>query len=188
MHTARIAVVIAGGLGLGVLLGACTSGQHSQPTPTTTVPTIAGDPLDMSQVSTRPCALLRPDQLAQYHLTVPGTMITITGVPGCAWTPQAADLPSYQAGVDLHSGGLAALYRRRASMPIFQPTSVSEYPAVHTAIGRGRCTVQVGVANDTLVIVNVAVPNTQSPDYTDPCDDADTFAADIIADGEGTAP
>jgi len=75
-------------------------------------------------------------------------------------------------------------------MPVFQPTSVSEYPAVHTAgaLRHGSCTTEVGVANDTLLIVTVAVPSTQPLDYADPCPRADDVAAAIIANAEGNAP
>jgi hypothetical protein len=137
--------------------------------------------------------MLRPDQLAQYHLAVPGVVTSIASGPACAWTPTVTGLPSYLAGVDLHSGGLEALYHKRASLPVFQPTKISQYPAVHTAtttseVHHGRCTTQVGVANDTLLIVTVTVPSTQTFDYADPCPVADDLTAAILANTKGAAP
>lgn len=192
MRWARIAMVAAACLGVGGVLGACTSGPASPPKPTRLSPPIPGNPLDFSKSVTRPCALLRPDQLAQYHLGAQGTMTSISGVPACAWSPASAGLAAYQAGVDMRSGGIEALYHRRSAMPVFQPATVSEYPAVHTAVTatalrQGRCTVDVGVADDTLLVVDVTVPS-QALDYGTPCDDADAFAADAIANAQGAQP
>lgn len=188
----RTTLLLIGALGLLALAG-CTSGPSSPPAPTRLSPPIKGDPLDLSHGARQPCALLRPNQLAQFRLGSPGTPTSMAGVPACAWTPTVPILPAYQAGVDMHSGGLEALYHKRATMPVFQPTSVSEYPAVHTAatasaLRHGSCTTEVGVANDTLLIVTVTVPSTQPLDYADPCPRADDLAAAIIANAEGNAP
>lgn len=176
-----------------VALGACTSGGGKAAPPSRLSPPIPANPLDMSKARAQPCSLLRPDQAAQYHLTVPGTVATLTGFPACAWTPKYTGLPAYRATVDLHSGGLEALYHHRATMPVFQPTTVSEYPGIHTAttsgaLRHGQCTTEVGVANDTLLVVSVTVPASQTFDYADPCPDADQVAASIIANAEGAAP
>jgi hypothetical protein len=185
-------------LGMLAACAACDSSTGSTPPPAPAVPTIAGDPLDMTHAAGQPCALARPDQLAQYHLTANGTALELPSTPGhttpsCGWIPTTTALPSYQAGVDTTSGGLAALYHHRTQIPVFQPTSVSEYPAIHTAasttaLTHGQCTVDVGVANDTLLIVRVTVPNPAALDYPDPCPDADSFAATVIANSEGQAP
>ncbi|HEY3608590.1 MAG TPA: DUF3558 domain-containing protein [Pseudonocardiaceae bacterium] len=189
----RTMLLLAGGLGVAVALAGCTSGPSGPAKPARLSPAIGANPLDMSKAAARPCTMLRPDQLAQFHLTSPGTTTSIASGPACAWTPTVSGLPSYLAGVDLHSGGLEALYHRRASLPVFQPTKVSEYPAVHTAtttsaLHHGQCTTQVGVANDTLLIVSVTVPSSQPLDYTDPCPSADDLAAAILANTEGAAP
>lgn len=193
MRWGRIAAVVAGCVCLGGVLGACTSGPAGPPAPSRLSPPIPANPLDLSKSGNRPCGtLLRPDQLAQYHLTAPGTTTSLPSGAACSWTPADAALPSYTAGVDLRSGGLEALYHRRSAIPVFQPATVSEYPAVHTAasaaaLRQGRCTVEVGVANDTLLIVGVVVPS-QSLDHGTPCDDADAFAADVIANSQGAQP
>lgn len=185
----RTALLLAGCGVLGTL-AACTSGS---PPPPRLSPPIVGDPLDLSRIAATPCDLATADILAQYHLTAPGTETTTTTGPACTWTARTTALPNYQAGVDLHSGGLEALYHRRAAIPVFQPTAVSEYPAVNTAASRdavrhGQCTVQVGVANDTLLVVSVIYTDPHAVDYTDPCPDADTFAASLLGHAEGKAP
>jgi hypothetical protein len=184
--------------GMGVTLGACSSGAAAPATPARLAPSITADPLDLSRTVQTPCTLLRPDQLAQYHLTNPGSATALAPVtvgagttdPACAWTPTSAALPGYRAGVDQHSGGLEGLYRHRAALPVFRPTMVSGFPAVDTAAGadaqgRGQCTVEVGVAGDTLLIVGITVPAGDAFDYTDPCPNAEQFAAAIIGNAEG---
>lgn len=172
-------------------LAACSTSHSSTPPPTgTTAPSIVGDPLDMSQTIKNPCTMLRADQLAQFHLAAPGTP---SGATGCAWTPTDDELPGYQASLTIGGDGLTAIYAERARLAVFQPTTVSEYPAVRTAASKaalsaGRCTVDVGVANDTLLSVNVTVPAADQADYTDPCDPASQLAAAIIANSEGQAP
>lgn len=194
MADGRSAARVAGrGLAAALALGVagCSGGPAPAPAPASAgVPSIVGDPLDLSRAATDPCALLRPDQLAQYHLRTPGTPAA-GPVPGCGWSPVAAGLPDYRAAVDLRSGGLAALYRHRP--PAFAATTVSEYPAVHTAatpadLRRGHCVVEVGVAGDTLLVAEVRVVDPASLDYPDPCPAADAFAATIIANAEGHAP
>jgi hypothetical protein len=189
--TAIVASVLA--------LSACTSGGDStaKPPPTTSryaPPTLAGDPLNLSSAGRAPCTqLLRADQLAQFHITTPGTQTAVASGPACRWQPDPNVLPIYQAAVDQHSGGLAALYKQRDRLPVFLPVHVSEYPAVHVAasqraLTQGQCTVRVGVASDTLLSVDVTerAPSLQS--YRDPCPDADAFAAAIIANNEVQQP
>ncbi len=120
-------LLLAGGLGMAVALAGCTSGPSGPAKPARPSPAIPGDPLDLSKAAARPCTMLRPDQLAQFRLTSPGTTTSIASGPACAWTPTVTGFPSYLAGVDLHSGGLEALYHKRASLPVFQPTKISEY-------------------------------------------------------------
>lgn len=165
-----------------VLLAGCGSNSTSGTPATSAVPSIGGDPLDMTKQAAAPCGLLTADQLAQYHLTAPGRM---TG-SGCAWTPTTPMLPGYSASVDLTSGGLAALYGKRSHLAVFQPVKVGQYPAVNTGSQvAGHCTVEVGVANDTLIIANTVVPETDQADYADACHTLDEFALVIVGDGQG---
>lgn len=190
MRIVSFAVVLVCCAGIAGALAACGGG--SAPPASSSLPTIA-DPLDLSKDNVRPCLLASANDLAQYHLSPPGTLVSAAEGPACSWTPTVAAMPSYEGGVDMRSGGLAGLYGRRKSMAVFQPTSVSEYPAVQTAttaaaLKRGQCTVDVAVANDTLLDVSVDVPTGDTLDYSAPCDNADTFAATLIANAEAASP
>jgi hypothetical protein len=184
------ALLAAGLLGIGTMT-ACGSG--ATPTPNTSAPTITADPLNMSRYVSGPCAMLRADQLAQYHLVAPGMTSSDGSGAACRWTAAPTTLPSYTGRADPRSGGLTALYARRPSIPVFRPTMISNYPAVNTANSadvtqHGQCTVQVGVAPGTLLVVDVTVPAVQALDYTDPCPDANALAAAIIANSVGQVP
>jgi hypothetical protein len=79
--------------------------------------------------------------------------VVLTAAPTCTWTPNDTTSVSYRASVDVSSGGLEALYQRCSTIPAFEPTDVHSYPAVHTdhdGTPAGQCTVNVGVADDTL--------------------------------------
>ena len=182
-----------------VVLAACGSGSATlPPKPTPAVPTMVDEPIDLTGLAGKPCTMLRPDQLAQFHIVAPGTMSqaplsTSAGTPVCTWQPVQSAEPVYAAAVDRHSGGLDALYRRRAGLPVFEPFAESGYPGVNTAtsenaLAQGRCTVQVEVASGVLLDAAVTVRDPQAPDYTDPCSDAQSFAAAIIANSQGQQP
>lgn len=190
-NLARLTTLLAAGLA-GCLAAGCTSSPGTgtaAPDSSLAVPSITGDPLNMTKSAGRPCTLLRPDQLAQYHLRSPGS----TQGTLCSWLATANILPGYAANVDLTSGGLAALYRKRATMPAFQPTRIADYPAVNTAANpaaqrHGQCTVEVAVAPDTLVDAAVLAPPADQIDYADPCPAVDQFAESIVANAEGAVP
>ncbi|HEY4458025.1 MAG TPA: DUF3558 domain-containing protein [Pseudonocardiaceae bacterium] len=172
-------------------LAAC--GSSPAPVSAPTVPTMAADPIDLSALAAKPCTMLRPDQLAQFHIVTPGStgtgpLPTASGAPPCTWQPLQSSEPVYAAAVDLHSGGLDALYRRRAKLAEFTPFTVSGYPGVDTALAHGQCTVQIEVANGVLLDAAVTVRDTESADYPDPCSDAQSFAAAIIGNSQGQQP
>jgi hypothetical protein len=181
-------------------LAACSSGGSATPPPkpSASVPTMVDEPIDLTGVAAKPCTMLRPDQLAQFHIVAPGAagqgpLSTAAGVPICTWQPVQSSEPVYAAGVDTHSGGLNALYKRRTALAVFQPFSESGYPGVNTAtsknvLAHGQCTVQVEVAPSVLLDAAVTVRDTQSADYPDPCTDAQSFAAAIIANSQGQQP
>lgn len=182
----RTIVLVLGILCAAGVVGACSSSGQNSPPPS---PLAIANPLDMSAGVRHPCQLVRPDQLAQFHLTSPGA---VAG-GGCTWSPNEAQLPGYWSGVSIGTGGIAGVYQRRSTTAVFQPTTISGYPAIHTAPTaadqrHGRCTVRIGVAKDTLVDVSVTVPPSQPLDYTDPCGDVDSFAAAVIANAEGKSP
>jgi len=195
----RVGLLLAGVVSV-VALAACTGNSGAAPPPSAkpTVPTMVDDPVNMSGIAGKPCTMLRADQLAQFHIVAQGVQTagpvsTGAASPICGWQPVNNTEPIYRAGVDLHSGGLDALYRRRSSLPVFQPFSESGYPGVNTAnsptvLAHGQCTVQIEVSAGVLLDADVTVRNTQAPDYTDPCSDAQSFAAAIIANSQGQQP
>lgn len=191
-------------VGMLAVLAACGGGSATPPpAPKPSVPTMVDEPINLTGPATRPCTMLRPDQLAQFHIVTPGTMSpgplnTSSGTPVCTWQPSQDSEPVYAAAVDRHSGGLDALYRRRAHLPVFQPFTESGYPGVNTAtstnvLAHGQCTVQIEVSQNgasagVLLDAAVTVRDPQAPDYTDPCPDAQSFAAAIIANSQGQQP
>jgi hypothetical protein len=177
-----------------VALTAC-GGNSAAPAPKPAIPTMVDEPINLTGT---PCAMLRADQLAQFHILAPGTsgagpLSSASGTPVCTWQPAQHAEPVYAAAVDRRSGGIDALYARRAKLPVFQPFTESGYPGVDTATGKnvlahGQCTVQIEVASGVLLDAAVTVRDTQSADYTDPCSDAQAFAAAIIANSQGQQP
>jgi hypothetical protein len=170
---------------------ACSGSPAPKPAPS--VPAMADDPIDLTGLAAKPCTMLRPDQLAQFHIVAPGStgtgpLNTASGTPVCTWQPLQSSEPVYAAAVDLRSGGLDALYQRRAKLAKFGPVTVSGYPGVDTALAHGQCTVQIEVAKGVLLDAAVTVRDTEAADYGDPCSDAQSFAAAIIANSQGQQP
>ncbi|WP_329062410.1 DUF3558 family protein [Amycolatopsis sp. NBC_01480] len=145
------------------------------PPPTSTV-----DPLDLSAFRDAPCGLPGDAELARFFLAVPGRLTPAAALTECEWASANPRAPRYQAAVDLNSGGLPGLRRRTPFAPD-GPAAIHGYPAGHVAAGRtaGWCTVDVGVAPDTVLQVSVTIP---APGVLsdDPCTDADQFAGAII--------
>jgi hypothetical protein len=57
---------------------------------------------------------------------------------------------------------------------------VHSYPALHRGTSEGHCTVQVGVADDTLLTVTVDATDPALSAHAAPCAEADNFAGTII--------
>lgn len=194
----RIGLTLVAVATLAVLAACGGNSATPPPKPTPSVPTMVDDPINLTAVAAKPCTWLRPDQLAQFHIVAPGTpsagpLRPANGTPVCTWQPMQSTEPVYAAAVDIHSGGLDALYRHRASLPVFQPFAESGYPGVNTpaskdAQAHGQCTVQIEVANGVLLDAAATVRDPQAADYTDPCQDAQSFAAAIIANSQGQQP
>lgn len=175
------------GLLLAVLLG--VAGCSSAPTPPPRLsPPLPDAPLDLTQFTTKPCDLMTHDQLVTFFVSSPGTTATAGGKTACTWIPRDTKALSYVASVDTTSGGLEALYHRRAAVPGFAPVSVHHYPGIHRDNGDGHCTVETGVANDTLLSVTVTATDPKLDAYSDPCYEADRFAGSMIAYQANRAP
>jgi hypothetical protein len=194
----RIGLALVAVAALAALAACGGNSATPPPKPTPSVPTMVDDPINLTRGAAKPCTMLRPDQLAQFHIVAPGTPSASTlspakGTPSCTWQPMRSTEPGYAAAVDTRSGGLGALYKHRAGLPVFQPFAESGYPGVNTpaskdALAHGHCTVQIEVANGVLLDAGVTVRDPQAADYTDPCQDAQSFAAAIIANSQGQQP
>jgi uncharacterized protein DUF3558 len=139
-------------------------------------------PLDISSYADAPCTLLKPGT------PVAGDMAT--GVPDgatCTWKAKTPLQPQITVTVDLKSGGLEALYRKRARLPYFEPTDIAGYPAVHTDTDRsvpdqGQCTVNVGMNEVTMITVTSTIADQRSLNYQVPCPDTDVFATALVSE------
>jgi hypothetical protein len=160
----------------GLLIGALAGCSSAPTAPQRLSPAIPGDPIDLTEFVKAPCGLMTAQQLVRFYITAPG----VVNPPVCTWTPSDTAALHYQASVDTTSGGLEELYRRRASVPGFDPTTVHSYPGVHRDVATGRCTVDVGVANDTLLAVTVIATDAKLDAYQDPCGEADRFAGTLV--------
>ena len=174
------AVVLTASALLGVITG-CSSPAPASPPRLS--PPIPGAPIDLTEFAKAPCGLIGPEQLTRYYVTTPGILEQGAAAPTCTWTPNDTRSLSYWASVDVSSGGLETLYQRRSTIPAFEPTDVHSYPAVHTdhdGTPPGQCTVNVGVAGDTLLIVTMKVSDAKVAPSGDPCAEADRFAGSMI--------
>lgn len=120
------------------------------------------------------------DELTRYYVTAPGVPTATGRGLACTWTPSDTTSLTYRAAADLTSGGLEALYRRRSSIAEFEPTVVHSYPAVHLDTTSRRCTVDVAVADDTLLTITVDITSPTNTASSDACTEADRFAGSAV--------
>ncbi|WP_329056252.1 DUF3558 domain-containing protein [Amycolatopsis sp. NBC_01488] len=163
-------------LAVGVVIAAVAGCSSPPAAPQRLSPSIPGDPLDLTGFVAQPCGLVNAQQLARYYIAAPAT----TKLPWCVWVPADTTGLTYQASVDTSSGGLESLYEHRTTVGGFDPADVHSYPAIHRDARGGHCTVQVGVADDTLLSVTIDATNPKLSVHQDPCAEADRFAGSII--------
>ncbi|ONI91369.1 hypothetical protein ALI144C_01425 [Actinosynnema sp. ALI-1.44] len=184
----RIGLCALAGVALLVLGGCGSPPGHGivmatpPPSPSRLAPEVPL-PLEVKRYATEPCSMLRPDQPVTKDL-VPGSN---EGGNTCVWRARTPQQPLMTATVDLASGGLEGLYRKRNRLPYFEPTEIQGYPAVRHDPERaipdqGRCTVSVGVAEDALLTVTTTIADPKTLNYPVPCPDADLLANAIIGD------
>jgi hypothetical protein len=138
--------------------------------------------LDVSSYASAPCTLLKPG--------VPVAKELAEGVSDgatCTWHAKTAYQPQMTVTVDLTSGGLEALYRKRARVPFFEPTDIAGYPSVHVDTERsvpdqGQCTVSVGVSENALITVTSMIADPKTLNYPVPCPDTDVFATALVSE------
>lgn len=157
----QLSVVVVGGF----LLAACSSSAGGTPVPTppstpaaSLSPPIEVTQLDLDDVLREPCSLLTPDIRRQFQLMGPGEPdpAGVTG-PDCSFLANPVFDPVVVVGVNTVSGGLEGLYQRRRNFAVFDPTTVAGYPALFLQPVRDAegCSLNVGVADDRLISVDV---------------------------------
>jgi hypothetical protein len=137
-------------------------------------------PMDMAPFADAPCTMLKSGQAATKDLAE-----GVGDGTTCTWHAKTPQQPEITATVDLKSGGLEALYRRRPQLPYFEPVEIAGYPAVRTDTERsvadqGRCTVSVGMAEDALLVVTSTIADAKTLNYPVPCPDTDLFATTLV--------
>ncbi|WP_037713728.1 MULTISPECIES: DUF3558 domain-containing protein [Actinomycetes] len=176
-------------MGLLLALVLAAAGCSSAPSPPPRLsPPLPDAPLDLTQFTAKPCDLMTHDQLVTFFVSDKGTTAPAAGKTVCTWIPHDTKALTYTASVDTASGGLEALYRHRAAIPGFAPTFVHSYPGIHRDNRDGQCTVETGVADDTLLNVTVTATDPKLDAYSDPCYEADRFAGIMIAYQANRAP
>ncbi|ALG09083.1 DUF3558 domain-containing protein [Kibdelosporangium phytohabitans] len=174
--------------GITLLLAGCGSPGHGiimatpPPSPTQLAPTIAL-PLDVKRYAENPCSMVQSGQPVTKDL-LPGSN---DGASTCVWRARTPQQPLMTATVDLVSGGLEGLYRKRTRLPYFEPTEIQGYPAVRydperAVPDQGRCAISVGVEDDALLTVTTTIADPKTLNFPVPCPDADLLANAIIAD------
>lgn len=161
-------------LGLLALLAGC-----SPPSPPARLsPPIPGDPLDLGAYVAQPCDLLPAPQLVRFFVTRTGTVSAGADGLTCSWTPSDTTALTYRASID--AGGLESVYDRKSRFPVFEPTAVHSYPAVHLEHVPGHCRVVVGVTDSTILDVVIDARDATLAAYDDPCAEAESFAGAVL--------
>jgi hypothetical protein len=118
---AAVAVVVVGAL------AGCGSGGGTQQ-PTSPIPPVQ-KPRDVAAMASRPCDLLTPQQAAKFGLDRPPRRLPgVLGKVDCEWRSSMADVWVY-ISTSPNKSTLEDIYARRASLPYFQLTQLSGYPA-----------------------------------------------------------
>jgi len=173
--------LIAGALLMAALAGCGGAAPRLSP------PIPTDDPPQLGQYAALPCELLRPDRVVQRHLRVPGVIVAVPAGVACRWEAAEKGRPAMEAGAEVGQG-LEGVYQHRAGFGFFEPVQITRYPGVHTTSpgqrpSGGVCTTQVGVAEDTLLMVTADYTGRQASHpslSSDPCPDADKVAEEII--------
>jgi hypothetical protein len=168
------------------VLGACgrpeglTVAAPSDDPPTSQLAPDIPLPLDVSSYASAPCTLLRPDKPEARQLGE-----TSSDGPTCTWHSKTPQQPQMTVTVDLTSGGLEGLYRKRSRLPYFEPVDVAGYPAVRydtvrSVPDQGQCTVGVGVSPTASLTVTSKIADSGTLNYPVPCPDAELFATAVV--------
>jgi Protein of unknown function (DUF3558) len=143
-------------------------------------------PLDTTAFQKTPCSVLTAAQLTQFNIGTQGQQDSSAPLgPACNWNDDTGPSNMTLGVIIVTQGqGLAGIYSQKSTYPVFQPlANVGGYPAVIalTADGRsqGLCQVSVGVTNNVLVEVSVAL-RAGAPDVSNPCPRNQNIATAVV--------
>ncbi|GLZ51379.1 hypothetical protein Acsp07_09960 [Actinomycetospora sp. NBRC 106378] len=136
-------------------------------------------PLDVSSIFDDPCRQLTLSELGQLAIVEEGNRRTYLGDSECRWNSKRGDILALS--VDQNRDLLADTYRARA-LTIFQPVVVASYPAVRemTKPEDNNCIVTVGLGPKQALRADWTGLGTLKPGDPDPCERAETAAAQVI--------
>ncbi|GAB3565756.1 hypothetical protein GCM10027445_11540 [Amycolatopsis endophytica] len=165
----------------GVTSGAPVGSTTSQTSETTEVAPAVHEPLDASQFITTPCKSLTEQQTRDLTITERNEQ---AGPNDCTWEFGANLEWTVQLFYATVTGGLQNDYNKNSAGfydhgGYFEPTSVSDYPAVFSNLSdfraSGTCDLNVGIGGDTIFHVTVTGQAGE-----DNCKAATTVAANVI--------
>ncbi|MFB9429315.1 DUF3558 domain-containing protein [Streptoalloteichus tenebrarius] len=131
--------------------------------------------LDLKPFETKPCELLKPEQVASLTKPDPPKSGNDALGPNCTWHgSDAIRDTTVSVSLNVSTGeGLEGAYRRRSKFAQFDEFRVAGYPGVHAnesekAEGMGNCGSMVGVSDSTALFFIVHVKK-GNPDYSTSC-------------------
>ncbi|MCP2262117.1 Protein of unknown function (DUF3558) [Streptoalloteichus tenebrarius] len=124
-----------------------------------------------------PCQMLTQAQLRELGASLEGKPDQAPwGETLCRWV----DDIRVTVAPDTKRRGLAEVYARKKSFNSFQTSSVAGYPAVRADFGAIRCNLNVGVANDQLLLIQYSNNVSRKPEHKDTCVFAERIAAEVL--------
>ncbi|SHE54207.1 Protein of unknown function [Streptoalloteichus hindustanus] len=124
-----------------------------------------------------PCQLLTPNQLRELGAAQSGKPDQAPwGETLCTWS----DAIRVTVAPDTKRRGLTEVYLRKSSYNNFEASTVAGYPAVRADFGEIRCNVNVGVAEDQLLLVQYANNVSRKVEHKDTCAFGERIAAEVL--------
>ncbi|MFD2397895.1 DUF3558 domain-containing protein [Prauserella oleivorans] len=166
-----------------------SAAPSSSADPASDVPRVT-EPLDISVVKQDPCAAL-PESIAAGLNLLPGVRDSIQQGPYCKYEydDDSGSIVNVQYE-EPFSNGLADVYARKEALGVFEPTTVSGYPAVYAdrvdSRSEGVCQLLVGMS-DTEVLTFYADLRPSTSDYPQGCAVAEKTAETVIENLKGGA-
>lgn len=209
MRTNTMSAVVFAGVLLALTgCSARTSSEHSHsssaasghshsfpPASGAPVPAVAPtvtDPLAVTRFQQAPCLALNQDKLHQLNVGAAGQLSSRGQQLDCVWRDRDGPSKMFLTLTFNRGRGLADIFDHKSNFGYLRALpDIEGYPAVNAIPedqrDHGFCSVAVGVANDTVLNVNVALAGgmgagviSAAPDHSDPCPRAQTVATAVI--------